>query len=372
VREARKSVPPGVDLPIEFDWLNATAQASAIDTAAISFKPWFDKASSFSANYSHVKAPRFERETAGATYSRRLTHNIDFMISGYRDIKPEREWSAFLTLNISFDRANRGRVALNERNGRTSYTTEFSHTSSGTQQGNLNWTVGRSHAEGAGDSYYGYGGYLTPFAGLSGQFVHNDGALTVSGQVRGSLVLTEGSLFAANRIGNGFAVVKGAGPGSEIRQDGVAIAKTNKAGKALLPYLQPYTWHRITADPTNLPDDWELPETEVRAITSYRQGTTIDFKGGPVHGAVIILHGANGKPIPLGSLVRLEGGEETRGGTGEDDGFFVGQDGQVYVTGLAASNTLIVDIADDGTCRASFSYDAQGQAQPTIGPVTCQ
>ncbi|MGH8821083.1 MAG: FimD/PapC C-terminal domain-containing protein, partial [Rhodoferax sp.] len=99
------------------------------------------------------------------------------------------------------------------------------------------------------------------------------------------------------------------------------------------------------------------------ATPSDRAGTLVTFGITPIRAASVILVDAAGKPLPLGSLVRVNAqpGEPA----------LVGFDGEVYLDTLAKHNVLAVS-TPTGACQVSFDYhqDAHGNI-PQIGPLHC-
>jgi len=83
----------------------------------------------------------------------------------------------------------------------------------------------------------------------------------------------------------------------------------------------------------------------------------------PIRAASIVLVDAAGQPLPLGSLVRLQGQDG-------DDAALVGFDGAVYLDRLEARNVLDVQ-TPDGPCHASFEYRKPAEGIAQIGPLTC-
>jgi outer membrane usher protein len=209
------------------------------------------------------------------------------------------------------------------------------------------------------------GGYLnwrTNYAQLRAD-VYQYGSSTYGDvSAEGSLVIAGGGVFAADRIGNAYAIVTHAGPGAEVMQGGVLIGQANSHGRLLLPDITPYYEQHVYLDPSTLADGWAPEVTERVAIAGYRQGTILDFGAKRIHDAVVILHGKNGKPIAPGYLAQLYGGESAT----------VGYDGQVYLSELKAHNRLSVDMGSAGTCTVSFDFNVDGPPQQQIGPLTCQ
>jgi outer membrane usher protein len=94
-----------------------------------------------------------------------------------------------------------------------------------------------------------------------------------------------------------------------------------------------------------------------------RSGVLVSFKTKTnVQAAVVILVGANGKPLAVGSKGKRDGG-------GDAD-FVVGYDGRAFVKDLKGANSVTVSL-EKGECHASFDYAAVSDRQVMIGPVSC-
>ncbi len=83
----------------------------------------------------------------------------------------------------------------------------------------------------------------------------------------------------------------------------------------------------------------------------------------PIRAASIVLEDAAGKPLPVGSQVRLHDG------AGEPA--LVGFDGVVYLDTLDQHNMLDVD-TPSGPCHASFDYHKQGDGIPPDRTIDLQ
>ena len=112
-----------------------------------------------------------------------------------------------------------------------------------------------------------------------------------------------------------------------------------------------------------LPADVRIGHVDTRATPTDRAGTLVRFGITPIRAASVVLHDAAGKPLPLGSQVRL------RGLDGEPA--LVGFDGTVYLDTLDEHNVLEVSLPEGGTCSTRFDYRKQGDGIPQIGPLTC-
>jgi outer membrane usher protein len=101
----------------------------------------------------------------------------------------------------------------------------------------------------------------------------------------------------------------------------------------------------------------------VRALAtpSDRAGTLVRFGIAPIRAAALTLVDEAGLPLPLGSLVRVNG---------QTAAAMVGYDGAAYLDTLGAHNALDVQ-TPSGRCRANFDYRNDGDGIPLIGPLRC-
>lgn len=344
-------------------WMDMTARASAIDRAGMTFQPWFDKATTVNLGYTRIKGVQDTLRTANLSLSRRLSDNVYAYVTGFRDLDNRSNYGVFATLSFSLGGNTRASLSAERSGGRNSFGQQVSG-NTGSGQGNADWLI-RNREYSEGDAWRTASvGYQAPFADIRAQVDHSQGMTRTSGQLNGSLVAAGGGVFAANRIGEAFAIVRNAGPGSEIRQNGVRVAAANSGGSALLPQVQPYSEVTVSIDPTNLPVGWEPQATQRTVAAAWKQGAIADFGAKPVNGAVIVLRDPDGKAIPVGRSVRLAGAQQSA---------LVGYDGEVYLKGLSEANRIEVDLGAKGSCSAEFAYaNAGDQGLPRIGPLTCQ
>jgi outer membrane usher protein len=232
----------------------------------------------------------------------------------------------------------------------------------GQRQGDVGWGVSNRAVLDGQSTRRAYVSYRAPQALVRARIAQTGGDWMASLEMEGSVVAAGGGVFLANRIGDGFVIVKNAGPGTEVLQGGVRMGKANGAGRALLPDVVPLYPQQIFLDPATMADGWEPDATERIAVSGYRQGAIVDFGTRRVHSAVIVLQDRSGQPIQAGYVATIEGGESA----------VIGYDGEVYLHGLKPANRLSVDRGLAGLCHASFPYDGAGPPQTRIGPLTCQ
>ncbi|WP_157883129.1 fimbria/pilus outer membrane usher protein, partial [Acinetobacter lactucae] len=205
-------------------------------------------------------------------------------------------------------------------------------------------------------SYRARAAYLT---GRYNRFGDND---QVALSATGSLVAAAGRIFAANEIGEGYAVVTNAGPKSQIINGGANLGATDKSGRFLIANLRPYLSHHIYLDPSYLPLEWDVTSTNQTVFVGYRQGALIDFGAHRVISGLIKLVDQNNSPLLPGYTVRINGQQEG----------VVGYDGEVFIQNLLKQNTLEVDLLDRGSCQVDFTYNSNQYSTKKLGPYVCR
>ncbi|MCA3574173.1 MAG: fimbria/pilus outer membrane usher protein, partial [Aestuariivirga sp.] len=178
----------------------------------------------------------------------------------------------------------------------------------------------------------------------------------------GALVAAGGSVFATNTIYDSFAVVDAGVPDVPVVLQNRQVARTARNGKVVVPGLRSLARSTISIDVTDLPVDVTVASTEETVVPAWRSGVAVNFNGGVKSAALVVLRDASGNYVTPGSVAKLNGG---------DAEIFVGYDGQLWLEGLEASNTLTVE-SGNGVCTASFAYASAPGNQVIIDPVECK
>lgn len=183
-------------------------------------------------------------------------------------------------------------------------------------------------------------------------------------QADGALVWMGGGLFASRRIDDAFAVVTTDGLADvPVRLENRVVGRTDSRGRLLVTPLRAWERNRVGLDPMTLPADIRIEQVVQTTTPSDRAGTTVPFRLHRVRAALLVLHDADGLPLPLGAEVV---------GTGHVDGAapIVGHDGETYVEGLDDDNRLRVQFGADH-CIVSFALPKDASTNPRIGPLRC-
>ncbi|EET3776544.1 fimbria/pilus outer membrane usher protein, partial [Escherichia coli] len=188
---------------------------------------------------------------------------------------------------------------------------------------------------------YSYSSYIRQMsAGISGGMVlHNEGiTLGQKGEDTVALVVAPG--------------VNGASVGS------LPGVRTDTRGYTLVNHVSPYQENLITLDPTTFPENVEVSQTDTRVVPT--KGAVVRAKfitrvGGR---ALITLSRSDGSRLPFGAVVTEEGKKgQMPGGAG-----VVGDNGEVYLSGLDETGQLKVQWGRNSSCRANYRLPEEKEA----------
>jgi len=201
-----------------------------------------------------------------------------------------------------------------------------------------------------------YGTYVVEAARARGENAYRANA-------SGGMALVGGSGFLSRRIEESFAVVDVPGyPGVRVYSANQLVARTNSAGTALIPRLLPYQTNLVRIEQADLPMDAQVDSLQVDAVPYFRSGMRLAFPVKLSRGALLTLVLENGEPMPAGAVVTLEGSPEE---------FPVGLRGEVYVTGLGASNRLRASWRGQA-CEVVVAFTPTEDPLPHLGTHPCK
>lgn len=228
--------------------------------------------------------------------------------------------------------------------------------------GDLGWRV--RIGEGQTSDRLLAGTYVTSLGRAEAGVQQIDGRTTGYGQFSGGFAYVAGQPFLSRRLDGPFAVVDAGARGLPVRYENRLVGKTGRSGRLLIPNLVAYQPNRISIDPTYLPLDQDVAEDT--AMVAPRTGAAAIVRLGwtTSSSALLSLVDGEGRAIEAGAEGRLQGASAA-----ED--FFVGYDGEAYVSGLKAHNTVEIRRPGGRSCRASFAYRGQRGRQVRIGPAPC-
>lgn len=288
-----------------------------------------------------------------------LPFGVHFSIGAYRDLLRPTARGVQATLSMAFGGRTAGSASAGSQNGLASRT--LSASSAPDVAGGFGWSAQKGRF-----GQQDYDQVQAQYLGSAGQVgVITQGVGTTRStalDVSGALVAMDGAVLPARHVGRGFALVSTGVPDLPVLQENRPIGVTDAGGRLLLPDLMPYTRNEVEIDTTSLPPDVRVASSSQSVVPRQSAGVVARFALERYAAATIIVHGADGAALPVGTVVRLEGGAES----------LVGYDGVVFVDGLHADNVLVLG-EGAGRCTVRFKYaPAAGGALPTIGPLACE
>ncbi|HBW8902390.1 TPA: fimbrial biogenesis outer membrane usher protein [Klebsiella quasipneumoniae subsp. quasipneumoniae] len=169
--------------------------------------------------------------------------------------------------------------------------------------------------------------------------------------LRGGMVAHSGGLTLSRFLGESSALVETPGV-SDVTVRGQTNVTTDATGYAVVPYVRPYHRNSLALD------EQEIPGAEVdnvartvvptrNAIVKVQYDTRIGYK------AMLTLRTRSGV-VPFGALVTLD---NARPNTSVSRSNIVGDEGQVYLTGLQKKGQLLARWGDKSSEQCTAHYD---------------
>ncbi|MEQ1067470.1 fimbria/pilus outer membrane usher protein [Acinetobacter sp. XH1741] len=341
------------------NYLSYSALADEIFRAGINYN--FYPGYGVYVGYNQIKYSDNSYKLLSANISGSLNKNWGFYSSAYKDYENHKDYGIYFALRYTPSTRVNAISSVSNDSGRLTYRQEL-FVLSEPQIGSFGWG---GYVERDQDAHNNnasiYGSYRARAAYLTGRYNRIGDNDRVAVSATGSLVAAAGRIFAANEIGDGYAVVTNAGPQSQILNGGVNLGTTDKSGRFLIPSLMPYRENHIYLDPSYLPLNWNVKSTDQKTVVGYRQGTLVDFGAHQVVSGLVRVVDKNNSPLLPGYSVRINGQQDA----------VVGYDGEVFIPNLLQQNKLEVDLLDHGSCQVDFTYNSNQYSTKKLGPYVC-
>ncbi|MDS7967779.1 fimbria/pilus outer membrane usher protein [Acinetobacter sp. V117_2] len=341
------------------NYLSYSALADEIIRAGINYN--FYAGYSVYVGYNQIKYSDNSYKLLSANLSGSLNKNWGFYSSAYKDYENHKDYGIYFALRYTPSTRVNAISSVSSDSGRLTYRQEV-FVLSEPQIDSFGWG---GYVERDQDAHTNnasiYGSYRARAAYLTGRYNRIGDNDQVAVSATGSLVAAAGRVFAANEIGDGYAVVTNAGPQSQIINGGINLGTTDKSGRFLIPSLMPYRENHIYLDPSYLPLNWNVKSTDQKTVVGYRQGTLVDFGAHQVVSGLVKVVDKNNSPLKSGYSVRINGQQDA----------IVGYDGEVFVPNLLKQNKLEIDLLDHGSCQVDFTYNSNQYSTKKLGPYIC-
>lgn len=252
------------------------------------------------------------------------------------------------------------------KNGNTSNNINLSGTV--LEDNNLSWGI----QQGYGSQGQGYsGGVNTDWRAAYGEvnagYSYDQNSLRVNYGAQGSIIAYEEGITLGQPMGETVAIVSAPGA-TGVSVQGQTGVKTDWRGRAIVPYTSPYRKNDITLNTESFADDTEVNITSQTVVPTRGAVVKASYEARVGHRVLMNLKKANGKTVPFGATVSLQGQSMKN-----TQSFIVGDGGQVYLTGLSDSGILIVRWGSDEDAQCQVSYNVpNGQSGITNMNGLCQ
>jgi outer membrane usher protein len=212
----------------------------------------------------------------------------------------------------------------------------------------FNYSLSAAHSNQSSISESASASYLAPYGRYDVSAAHGSGYAQTTLTAAGGVVGHSGGVLFSQPLGETVAIVEipdVKGVHFEMHP-GVS---TNRAGDAVIPYLNPYRVNRIVIDTQELPKDVEIKSTVEEVVPTRAAVVMASFEPVVGHQVAFALTMADGKPLPLGALVENDEGQELG---------MVGQDGEAFISGLTTLQGHFVvrwHAAAEQQCRVDYA-----------------
>jgi outer membrane usher protein len=336
----------------------ALSRRSAQYSASVSL----NRFGSVGAAYIDITGGRGDRTRLwNLSWSKNLWGNSSLYVSASRD-QQEKSWTGAISLVIPVGEQDSAAISTErDQLGRDNQRLYVSRAMP--SDGGIAWDASWANQSGdSGDYRQGSLRYRNNQIDTSAGFYGDDDNTTQWADLSGALVLMDNSLFIANEINDAFVLVKTNYPDVTVRYENQAMGRTNQQGYLLVPSISSYYPAKYDIDTLDLPADMTTPRVEQRFAVKRQSGYLLNFPVEKLRSASVILHDAQGQPLPVSSLVqRPDHATE-----------YVGWDGIVWMEDLTASNPIQVVTPDGRRCDTELRIaGGQPQALKTYGPLTC-
>ncbi|MCU4573181.1 fimbria/pilus outer membrane usher protein, partial [Acinetobacter nosocomialis] len=285
------------------NYLSYSALADEIIRAGINYN--FYAGYGVYVGYNQIKYSDNSYKLLSANLSGSLNKNWGFYSSAYTDYENHKDYGIYFALRYTPSTRTNAITSVSSDSGRLTYRQEVFVLS----EPKINSFGWGGYVERDQDAHTNnasiYGSYRARAAYLTGRYNRIGDNDQVALSATGSLVAAAGRIFAANEIGDGYAVVTNAGPQSQIINGGINLGTTDKSGRFLIPSLMPYRENHIYLDPSYLPLNWNVKSTDQKTVVGYRQGTLVDFGAHQVISGLVRIVDKNNTPLLPGYSVRI-------------------------------------------------------------------
>ncbi|EPE4835441.1 fimbria/pilus outer membrane usher protein [Yersinia enterocolitica] len=173
----------------------------------------------------------------------------------------------------------------------------------------------------------------------------------------GALIVHQGGVTLSQMLGSSVALVRAPGAGDVGVMNG--SVRTDSRGYAVVPYLSNYQNNSISLNPSTLPDDVDITQSTLNVYPTKGAVVMANFATRIGYQALVTLQQGS-TPIPFGALVTVDNSNDSATNTG-----IVGDNGQVYLSGLAEKGSFKVKWGNDTEQQCQVVFNLSNMEAPS-------
>nr|WP_232062595.1 fimbria/pilus outer membrane usher protein [Buttiauxella agrestis] len=228
---------------------------------------------------------------------------------------------------------------------------------------NLSWGIQQGYgSQGAGYTGNLNADYRGSYGEVTGGYAYDQNSQRLNYGLQGGVIAHQNGVTFGQPMGETVALVSAPGA-SGVGVDNQPGVKTDWRGYAIVPYTSPYRKNAVQLNTQSLPDDVDLTLNNQNVVPTRGAVVRANFNASVGQRALMTLIRSGGAPVPFGAIV-------TDMAHKNDDGFIVGDAGQVYLTGLADSGHLLVKWGSDKQEQCQVSYQLSRTTVANAGVQT--
>lgn len=300
-----------------------------------------------------------------ATHSVALPGGVQATLSAFREFGAARGHGVAFALSLPF--GSGGVVAASVTRDRAGRRAALSAGQSAFAPGDIGWRVEREQGLSAAVETRQrlQAELLAPLARATVEVEHAAGRRASRVGVQGALIVLGGRVHASRPVQDSVAVVDVDGlAGVAVFHENRPVGRTDAAGRLVVPGLLAYQRNRIAIEPLDLPLDAEPGVLTRELRPPERSGVLVRFAVPRSRSALVELRDRDGRPLPLGARVRVDGSLAPPA--------TVGHAGLAYLRGLADRQQLRVAWGAREGCSVQVDAADLDVRTGRIGPLTCE
>lgn len=212
----------------------------------------------------------------------------------------------------------------------------------------LNWNVQEGYGtNGVGNTGTANADYKGTYGEVTAGYSYDQNSDRLNYGLQGGILAHENGITLSQPLGETNVLIKAPGAKGVIVQNQAGV-KTDFRGYTVASSITPYRKNIMTLDPESLPDDADLELTTTTVIPTRGAVVRASYIANVGYRVLMTLRNINGEPLPFGAIVSLPG---IKG-----NGFIVGDNGQVYLSGLQPQGKLDIAWGEESSKRCSVTY----------------